>query len=939
MHTRRCSKRRIFRARSNAWFRRFSLVLSGAEIQANLRKFVAEWALYAGTERSEAQTFLNDLFECYGNNRKAAGALFEDSHTSAGIMDLFFPGVAIIEMKAPHRAEKLAEHRKQALDYWLHSSDSASDRPAPPYVVLCAFGRFEVWEPGKYPTEPRADFTLAELPDRYETLLFLAGVGHDPLFGTTNKELTTEAASTIGVLYRELKARDAAAPEEIQRFILQIVWCLFAEDLAMLEGHPVQRIIDTLLENPQLTSRALLGDMFDVLNDEDDYGRVGILAGTKYVNGSLFAKPAKVTLNHDELLLLREAARFDWKNVDPTIFGSLMEGCLGKEQRWKLGAHYTHESDIMKIVGPTIVRPWREQIDAAKTPAEARAVLDRLCTFRVLDPACGCGNFLYVAYRELRQLESECKRRIVALAGSTGHAAPPEPLPYYRLDNLHGIELEPITAFIARVTLWMGHKQMSDRFGPAEPVLPLVDMKSIEVGDALVKDWPTVDCIIGNPPFLGSQLVRGARGDAYVAMLKKTFNVGVKDYCVYWFRKAHDQLQPGQRAGLVGTNSVSQNKARSASLEYIDGNNGVITDAVSTQKWPGEAKVHVSLVNWVKRPEVVDQFILDGVVVAGITPELRTPERSTGHVATLKANKSHSFQGPIPVGEGFIVSDDEAAGLLALTDARYGDVVIPFVTSDDIAEDPAQQARRWIINFGIRPLEEAMQYPAALKIVRERVKPVRDANDDPGFRAFWWRFGRPRPKLRKAAEGKARFVVAVRHGKRFFATWIPVTTCPSDATVVFPFDDDFSMGVLCARAHIAWAWSRSSTLKADLRYTPTTVFETFPWPDSPTAHAAEAVAECSRRIVARREEICVSEQIGLTELYNRVEDGAYSDLPALHQKLDLAVADAYGWPPAVAHDDDAIVHLLLERNREISAGTRPYHPFETSAGSQRLSLT
>ncbi len=212
------------------------------------------------------------MFECYGNNRKSAGALFEDSHASTGIMDLFYPGVAIVEMKAPSRASKLVEHRKQAFDYWHNSSDSETDRPAPPYVVLCAFGLFEVWEPGKYPTTPRADFALAELSDRYETLLFLAGAGHDPLFGTTNKAITTEAANTIGVLYRELSARNAAAPEEIQRFILQMVWCLFAEDLAMLEGHPVQRIIATLLANPQLTSRALLGDLFDVLNDQDDYG-------------------------------------------------------------------------------------------------------------------------------------------------------------------------------------------------------------------------------------------------------------------------------------------------------------------------------------------------------------------------------------------------------------------------------------------------------------------------------------------------------------------------------------------------------------------------------------------------------------------------------------------------------------------------------------------
>ena len=195
----------------------------------------------------------------------------------------------------------------------------------------------------------------------------------------------------------------------------------------------------------------------------------------------------------------------------------------------------------------------------------------------------------------------------------------------------------------------MGHRQMTDRFGPAEPVLPLVDLSGIQTGDALAMPWPETDCIIGNPPFLGSQHLRGARGDTYIDWLKSTFKVGVKDYCVYWFRRAHNHLKPGQRAGLVGTNSISQNRARSASLEYVVANDGVITDAVSSQKWPGEANVHVSLVNWVKRPaSPPPAFTLDGAAVTGITPELRSPERSTGEVARLAANKGQVLPGSDP---------------------------------------------------------------------------------------------------------------------------------------------------------------------------------------------------------------------------------------------------------------------------------------------------
>ena len=906
---------------------------SGEEIQADLRKFVTRWRNYAEGERNEAQTFLNELIACYGADRKAAGALFEDAYTATGIMDMYWPARCIVEMKAPHRADKLSEHRKQALDYWHSSDDAASNRAAPPYVVLCAFQRFEVWEPGRFPSAPRADFTLDELPENYEKLLFLAGTDEEPLFGASYKELTTEAAKVVAELYQVLLERKAAAPETLRSFVLQIVWCLFAEDLGMLEGHPVQRIIEDLIRHPERSSYVELGALFDILNDPDDYGRQGVLQGTRYVNGSLFAAPAKVHLDQNDLAMLRKAAEFDWRKVDPTIFGSLMEGCLGHDRRWELGAHYTHEVDIMKIVRPTIVEPWRDRVDATATLAEVRGVLEELCTFRVLDPACGCGNFLYVAYRELRSLEHELKERLVTVARQTGMPAPAaDGLPYYPLSNLRGLDIEPTAVLIARVTLWMGQRQMIDRFGAAEPALPLVDLSGIQVSDALAQPWPVADCIVGNPPFLGSQHIRAARGDAYVDWLKTTFKVGVKDYCVYWFRKAHDHLLAGQRAGLVGTNSISQNRARSVSLEYIAANGGIITDAISTQKWPGDAKVHVSLVNWIKAPSSPPtEFVLDGEPVDGITPELRTPGHSTGAVANLRANKGRCFQGPIPAGAGFVITEDEAQAMLARTTVNYRDVVRPYLTGDDITEHPKQEPRRWIIDFAHLPLETALQYPDALDIVRTRVKPTRETNNRAAYRHYWWQFAEARREMRAALHGMRRFVVSVAQGKRLLLAWVDEWTCPSNLTNVFAFEDDYAMGILSSFTHGAWAWSRGSTLKGDLRYTPSSVFETFPWPCPATDTQRERVAEASRRVVGRRQQICGENNIGLTALYNLVDEGAYADLKAHHDELDEAVVAAYAWPKAIARDEGEIVQRLLGLNREIAAGTRRYDPFGAQA--------
>lgn len=897
-------------------------MLSGQEIQQALAKFVARWSAYRGTERAEAQTFLNELFAAYGSDRADSGARFEDFVASAGFMDLHLPGVLIVEMKAPGvPLSKAADQRER---YWRESSDDEAGTPAARWVVACNFGEFEVWEPGRFPNSPRARFTLAELPDRYDALLFLQAESSEPVFSEHRRALTTEAARHVAALYTSMADRAAAPVDEIQRFTMQLVWCLFAEDLGMLDGYPLQKTVDELLKQSDPDSARDIGYLFQILNQKGDHNRKGRYSGTRYVNGELFARPAAVVMDRAELQHLRAAAEFDWRAVDPTIFGSLLEGVLGEERRERLGAHYTHESDILKIVVPTIVRPWRDRIDAVETVSGGVALLGELCAFRVLDPACGCGNFLYVSYRELRALEWSLKQRIRDIAARTGVPAPVGPLPYFPITNLHGMDIERYAALVARVTLWMGHRQMVELYGEAEPVLPLVALSGIITTDALRAPWPEVDVIVGNPPFLGSQLIRGNLGDGYVAWLEKAFGVGVKDLCVYWFRRAHDHLKVGQRAGLVGTNSISQNRGREASLQYIVEHGGVITDAVSSQQWPGEAKVHVSLVNWIKEPQVGPaSYELDGEPVGGVTSSLRAlgAGAEVAVVRPLGPNASHCFQGPIPMSGGFVISTEQASALLSESSASYSDVVRPYLTSGNIADDIAQAPGRWVIDFNVMTLEAARRYPSALRIVEEAAREDRESQG-----GAWWQFGRPRPAMRTAIAHLQRYIAVGRHGKRMFFAWVDLNTMASDATNVFSFDDDYSMGVLMSKAHDAWAWARSSTLKGDLRYTPTTVFATFPWPAATFAQR-QVIGDSSRALYARRSELCVEQGMGLTKLYNLMEDGAFADLAALHRTLDQAVVDAYGWPRAFAQDSEALVDLLAQRNREIADGVRPYDPF------------
>lgn len=906
---------------------------SGEEIRAALVKFAAKWSPYGGSEKAEAQTYLNELFECYGSNRQTAGALFEDFKSSAGFMDLHWPGTLIVEMKKP--GIKVETARDQIQRYWLESSDEKADIPAARFVIICNFKEFEIWEPGRFPSKPRLTVPLSDLPDKYDSLLFLVDTTLDPVFAEHHRAMTKEAAKHIATLYMSLADRSAAPIDEIQRFVLQSVWCLFAEDLGMVDGYPLQTIVKRLLKSPNPKSAMEIGFMFRVLNQKGNQNRTGELHGTRYVNGSLFSEPAEVDLTLDELRMLDQAAEFDWRQVDPTIFGSLMEGVLGDDRRAELGAHYTHEADIMKIVTPTIIRPWRERIEAISSVSGGVDLLDDLCAFKVLDPSCGCGNFLYVAYRELRGLEQELKEKIAATAYSTGIPAPAGILAFYPLNNLYGIDIEGIAVLIARLTLWMGQRQMIDRYGPAEDPLPLVDMSSIRRADALAAEWPEVDAIIGNPPFLGASLLRRSLGDEYLKWLKKRFGVGIKDLCVYWFRKAQDQLKPGQRAGLVGTNSISQNLGRSASLEYVLANGGVITDAISSQKWPGEAKVHVSLVNWVKTPDSAPtDFSLDGRPANSINASLRDEDPNSWEPLPLLQNRSRCFEGPSPKAKGLIL-DEAAAKRLLQADPANSDVVRPYLTASDITDSPSQTPSRWAIDFGLRSLEKCLGYKAPLDIVRRNVKPEREKNNRKSYREKWWIFAEPRTAMRRELSGMTRFAAVAGHAKRLVVIWCDPWTLASNATNVFAFADDYSMGILLSKTHDAWAWQRSSTLETRLRYTPTSVFETFPWPHPASSTQRDAIAELSRKVIERRQEICEAENFGLTRLYNLMDDGAYNDLKKLHKQLDEAVAVCYGWPKSSAQNASEIVRRLNQLNKEIIEGARTYDPFPEGASGPK----
>src|SRR6266545_4141181 len=319
--------------------------LGDAEIRRRLTEFATKWGAWQGTEKSEAIPFLIDLLACFGTEKDGAGVRFEVKVPS-GWIDMLWPGVCLVEMKRPSETKRLAKHRDQAFAYW-HESGTETDEP-PKYIVLCSFHRFIVFQPGF--AGARADLTLEELPERLDALGFLGGL--ETRFTEDRADLTREAVALVTDLYKGLVDRLAEGPDTLRDFILQCVWCLFAEDLHLLPSSLFTKLVEGLIKDSTRSSRDELGLLFEYLNTPGGGPSEGRYAGTPYADGQLFAKPARVHLEPAELRLLREACAYNWRQVEPSIFGSLLQGALGKERQWALGAHYTAEADIMHAVGP-----------------------------------------------------------------------------------------------------------------------------------------------------------------------------------------------------------------------------------------------------------------------------------------------------------------------------------------------------------------------------------------------------------------------------------------------------------------------------------------------------------------------------------------------------------------------------------------------------------
>ena len=854
----------------------------------------------------------------------------------------------------------------------------------PPLLIVCDLQRFRIRTNWTNSVSETHEFGLESLADPAKRdLLKWAFSDPDRLQpGVTRHSLTESAAASFAQVAQALRER-GHDPQDVARFVNRMVFCMFADDVGLLPGQMFTKMLHHARRKPGDFSE-LAGDLFEAMTVG---GRVGF-EEVAWFNGGLFDDSAALPLERSDIDVVLKAAALDWSEIDPSILGTLFERGLDPAKRAQLGAHYTDRDKIMQLITPTVVEPLLAEWEVEKTAiqddldrsgasrsrsAKSRlrstakermaAFLARLRAFTVLDPACGSGNFLYLALHALKDLEHRIQLEAEALGLERS-------FPEIGPTNVKGIEVNAYAAELARVSIWIGEIQWMRRNGFAEARNPILKhLHTIDCRDAILEPggeeaaWPEADVVIGNPPFLGGKLLITHLGEEYVSQLLRAYSGRVPaeaDLVCYWFEKAGRQIESLQttRAGLVATNSIRGGANRRALQAATTGHR--IFDAWSDEEWVVDgAAVRVSLVCF---SSPGDRFAagcrLDGEPVNEIHHDLTAGIDFTG-VGRLAINAGAAFMGDTK-GGAFDVASDQAREWLTAPNpnARPNtEVLKPWMNGRDVTRRPAG---KWIVDFGsTMSAGDAALYEAPYEWVKEHVFPKRQTNRRKNYRDYWWRHAEPRQGMWNAIGNMSRYIATPTVAKHRLFVWCDARVCPDHQLIVIARDDDTTFGILHSRFHEAWSLRLCTWLGQgnDPRYTPTTTFETFPFPDglSPdvpaSAYAADpraaAIADAASKLVTARDMWLnppalvewVDEPAGdypqrpiprdnhadklkertLTNLYNKRPDW----LAQAHQTLDAAVAVAYGWPPDIPEEEALRRLKQLNNEAEGSANQNP----------------
>ena len=890
-------------------------------------RFINKWVGRGFGERQAAQTWFLDLLRLVGHpdpiERNDRDNFTFEKPVPGGFADAYLAGHFGWEFKG--REAQLPGAFDQLLRYQVYLQ-------TPPLLIVSSFQliRIQTNFPGKETVVHEIPINELDRPVQLDKLrnIFFDPAAFEP--ERTVEDVTRETALLFSDIVTDME-KHSGNSEQLARYLNQIVFCLYAEDTGLLPKDLFTEITRAHYRNPNYFNLAV-HNLFARMSEGGLFGKDLIAR----FNGDLFDESDTVELSGVALFRLVQAVDKNWRDIEPSIFGTLFEGALDAAKRSQLGAHYTSADDIMLVVEPVVMKPLRREWDetrqrtddliADEKREDARAALDsfreRLSNVTVLDPACGSSNFLYMALRSLLDLE---KQVIDYMESRDWNGLAPRVSPR----QMNGLEIDPYAAQLARTALWIGYIQWHQSNGfpyTRDPILTPLD--TIQQTDAILDlsdpdnprepEWPAAEFIIGNPPFLGHNPFRDQLGDDYADSLYALYGDRIpnsSDLCCYWFEKARAQIENDKtkRAGLLATQAIRFQTNRPVLTRIKQ--TGDIFSAFSDQNWVLDgANVHISIICFDDGSQTARTF--DGAPVEDINDDLTTGIDLT-IAKRLAKNRNLAFQGISP-GGAFDIPETLALDMLSQSDPHgkpNSDVIKRWINGIDIMRRPRNM---WIIDFGTDMSEdEAALYEAPFEYVKEKVKPVRTERKRPWLPSEWWFLGHLRKDMRQALHPLQRYIGTPITSKHRCFTWIEGDALPSSSIVAIATDDDYIFGTLHSRIHTSWVLAMGTQLEDRPRYIVSSCFETFPFPH-PTHEQREAIATAARELDQLRENWRAADpKRTLTGLYNANPTW----LANVHAKLDKAVAHAYGWP-ADLPDHRILENLLtlnLERHRKESA--------------------
>ncbi len=838
------------------------------------QQFIAKWQRVHLSERSACQQHFLDLCELLGQPKPAEADpegqwyTFERGVTKTeggnGWADVWKRGHFGWEYKRKHR--NLKEAYNQLLLY-------REDLENPPLLVVCDMDRFEVHTNFTATAKRKYEFDLAGLaePDNLDVLRKLFTDPESLRPGITSEAITVDAANRFGELADAMRQK-GIEPLRAAHFLMKLMFCMFGEDVGLLPAGLFTRLLDDGRANPASLNRRLQ-NLFAAMSAGGDFGAVEI----PWFNGGLFDDNDVIPMTIAEINTLVNVNEYDWASVEPSIFGTLFERTLDPAKRSQIGAQYTSRADIETLLKPVLLAPLRREWEEVRRKCEEelwpkvvkasrpgrvgqakrgpttssrsspqrkafdRAILnfaERLHHVSVLDPACGSGNFLYIAIHMLLDLE----REVIAYAATRGLPL----VPHVGPAQLGGLEINPYAQQLAQVVIWIGYLQWMHYNGfkmPDHPVLSPIE--SIRCQDAILDlsapnnpkepEWPKAEFIVGNPPFLGGNKIRTGLGNEYVERLFAMYSCRIPafaDLCCYWFEKARRQIECKKcsRAGLLATQSIRGGVNRKV-LKRIQESGGIFF-AESDRDWILDgAAVHTSMIGFDAGEE--REKILDGERRVRINSDL-TSQADVTKAKRLSENDGICFYGSQQKAQFDIATELALEMLLSPNAAAVtnGDVLRPSLNGAQILR---RTHHSFVIDFGLEErVEEAAKYELPFEYVKVHILPIRQQRREVRQQRYWWLHARPSPRYRDAMRRLSRYIVSPAVSKHRIFVWENSPVLVDHATLVFGRSDDCFFGVLHSRIHEVWARAQGTQVRereSGFRYTPTSCFDTFPLPE------------------------------------------------------------------------------------------------------------